>query len=54
MIIREVIQILNDTIYRNYSTDATDDTKTASPKAVKTYVDNAINSAILGLLGGES
>lgn len=42
------------TISTSITTDATDDTKTASPKAVKTYVDNAINSAILGLLGGES
>ena len=40
------------TISTSITTDATDDTKTASPKAVKTYVDNAINSAILGLLGG--
>lgn len=42
------------TISTSITADATDDTKTASPKAVKTYVDNAINSAILGLLGGES
>lgn len=41
------------TISTSITTDATSDTKTASPKAVKTYVDNAINSAILGLLGGE-
>jgi len=38
------------TISTSIATDATDDTKTASPKAVKDYVD----SAILGLLGGES
>jgi len=38
------------TISTSITTDATSDTKTASPKAVKDYVD----SAILGLLGGES
>ncbi len=38
------------TISTSIATDETSDTKTASPKAVKDYVD----SAILGLLGGES
>lgn len=42
------------TISTSITTDATDDTKTASPKAVKTYVDNAISTAIGDLLGGES
>jgi len=39
------------TISTNISTDATDDTKTVSPKAVKTYVDNALGD-IETLLGG--
>jgi predicted phage tail protein len=41
------------TISTNITTDALDDTKTASPKAVKTYVDNAISTALDSLLGGE-
>jgi hypothetical protein len=41
------------TISTNITTDALDDTKTASPKAVKTYVDNAISTALDNLLGGE-
>lgn len=40
------------TISTSITTDATSDTKTASPKAVKTYVDNAISTAIGDLLGG--
>jgi len=41
------------TISTNITTDATSDAKTASPKAVKTYVDNAISAALDNLLGGE-
>ena len=41
------------TISTNITTDATSDAKTASPKAVKTYVDNAISTALDNLLGGE-
>ena len=41
------------TISTNITTDALDDTKTTSPKAVKTYVDNAISTALDNLLGGE-
>ena len=33
------------TISTSITADATSDTKTASPKAVKTYVDNAISAA---------
>jgi len=40
------------TISTNITTDALDDAKTASPKAVKTYVDNAISAALDNLLGG--
>jgi hypothetical protein len=40
-------------ISTNITTDALDDAKTASPKAVKTYVDNAISAALDNLLGGE-
>lgn len=42
------------TISTDITTDATSDAKTVSPKAVKTYVDNAISTAIGDLLGGES
>ena len=41
------------TISTSITTDATSDAKTASPKAVKTYVDNAISTALDNLLGGE-
>jgi hypothetical protein len=41
------------TISTNIATDETSDAKTASPKAVKTYVDNAISTALDNLLGGE-
>jgi len=41
------------TISTNITTDETSDTKTVSPKAVKTYVDNAISNALDNLLGGE-
>lgn len=41
------------TISTSIATDETSDAKTASPKAVKTYVDNAISTAIGDLLGGE-
>jgi len=41
------------TISTNITTDATSDAKTTSPKAVKTYVDNAISTALDNLLGGE-
>jgi hypothetical protein len=41
------------TISTSITTDATSDIKTASPKAVKTYVDNAISTALDNLLGGE-
>jgi hypothetical protein len=41
------------TISTSITADATSDIKTASPKAVKTYVDNAISTALDNLLGGE-
>jgi|LSQX01.2.fsa_nt_gb hypothetical protein len=40
------------TISTNIAADETSDAKTASPKAVKTYVDNAISNALDNLLGG--
>ena len=40
------------TISTDIAADETSDTKTASPKAVKTYVDNAISTALGNLLGG--
>ncbi|MGB4568062.1 MAG: hypothetical protein WBH96_03630 [Dysgonamonadaceae bacterium] len=40
-------------ISTSITADATSDAKTASPKAVKTYVDNAISTALDNLLGGE-
>ena len=41
------------TISTDIATDNASDIKTASPKAVKTYVDDAISTALENLLGGE-